>query len=126
MKKVIKMAMGIILSLCFIFSLVACGKEKWDMTYTIVNYAGFQDPTGGDGLLYSEQTFAVKGQVKLENFDSSLVIITADAVDQFGNITPIFTTIDYYGDGTYYFYMDSYYRYDARIVKIINITVKDA
>lgn len=124
-----KLSKGIIVicSICLLVNslmLFGCQKENWDMKYSIVNYAGMQDTSGG-GLSYA-QTFVVKGTIVLENYTSSKVIITADAVDAYDRETKIFTVIDYNGNGTYDFYMDSFYRYDAKIVKIINVTVKNA
>ena len=126
MQKVSKNFIVICLIMLLVNSLMlfGCQKEKWDMKYSIINYAGMQDTSGG-GLSYA-QTFAVKGTVELENYTSSKVIITADAVDTYDRKTRIFTVIDYKGNGTYDFYMDSFYRYDAKIVKITNISVKNA
>ena len=91
------------------------------MTYNITNYAGWE---GNEN--YAEQTFVVDGYITLENFNCNNVIITADAIDQMGYSTNIFTMITINGDGKYYFKMDSYYKTGGgRIVSIKNIEVKN-
>lgn len=93
-------------------------KEKWEMNYQITNYAKLE------GENNPQWVFIVSGNITLKNFNSDIVIITADAVDEIGNSINIFTWFDFNGNGTYSFTMESYYKANFDIVYITNIEVK--
>lgn len=96
---------------------------SWNVHYTITNNAGLE--------LYNysvyRQTFRIDGTIELENYDAGLLILTADAIDESGYSTDIFTVITITGDGVYSFFMDSFYHTNGGlIVSVENFEVEEA
>ncbi|MBQ9790994.1 MAG: hypothetical protein IJW28_00240 [Clostridia bacterium] len=97
-------------------------KPDWDMSYQIINYAGMEP----NGYMEYNQTFKVKGTVTIQNYESEMIVITADAVGNLGGEIHIFTVVRVSGDGTYDFEMGSFYAEGVEyVVSIKNMEVKD-
>lgn len=114
-------------SLSFVSCDITSSKPSFYIHYKIQNLAGLEDTSFGQGLTF-ENTFSVSGTIELKNYKSDLIVLTAKAMEDNNNAyIPIFTTINYYGNGIYDFTMSSFYKNGITwVTKIVDIEVKES
>ena len=111
----------------FVLSKLKTDESKFSIDYRIQNLAGIEDASYGQGLDY-QNTFKVFGTIKLENYKSKKIIIRAKAKGEYNNFyVPIFTVLDYTGNGIYDFSMSSFYKNGVQwVTRIDDLIVAEA